>query len=133
MDIFYYCVLLVDDDETSLFLSQKTLTKHKLADHAHTALNGSIALDFIRQQLAAGNPDPHKPNLILLDINMPVMDGFEFMEEYAKLDFPEKHKTKIVMLTSSSNPRDLDKAHEQGIFGFMNKPLTLEKLVGLSA
>jgi CheY-like chemotaxis protein len=133
MEPAFYCVLLVDDDETSLFLSDLLLLKHRIADHTHSAANGEVALEYLQSVLEA-DPEPpaHKPNLILLDINMPIMDGFEFLEAWNALDFSGKEKVRIVMLTSSSNPRDLDAAEQYGVHGFLNKPLTRDKILNLS-
>ncbi|MDX2285199.1 MAG: response regulator [Bacteroidia bacterium] len=128
----FFCVLLVDDDDTSIFLSDLLLVRSRIADHTHSALNGEDALLYLRSQLTRqAAPDAHKPNLILLDINMPIMDGFEFLEAWSQLDFSGKDQVKIVMLTSSSNPRDLDAARHYGVHGFLNKPLTREKIMDL--
>ncbi|MDX1905432.1 MAG: response regulator [Bacteroidia bacterium] len=128
----FYCVLLVDDDEVSLFISQTILLRHKLADHTHTALNGDAALRFLQDQLIPDHPEPHKPNLIFLDIDMPVLDGFGFLDAYDRLIFPGKDAVRIVMLTSSSNPKDLEKAHQHGISEVISKPLTQEKVLHLT-
>ncbi|GAB4412689.1 MAG: hypothetical protein OHK0039_18890 [Bacteroidia bacterium] len=96
-------------------------------------MNGEDALQYLRAQLSQRTePGAHKPNLILLDINMPVMDGFEFLEAWQKIDFSGKDQVRIVMLTSSSNPRDLEAARNYGVDGFINKPLTREKIISLS-
>mgnify|MGYP002372271797 FL=1 len=66
------------------------------------------------------------PEVILLDINMPIMDGFEFMKEFnASTVSPN---SKVIILTSSSNPRDVEMAKELGITGYINKPLTDDKI-----
>ncbi|MDO1452031.1 response regulator [Rhodocytophaga aerolata] len=66
---------------------------------------------------------------MLLDINMPVMDGFEFLDAFANLEITQKESVVIVMLTTSLNPKDMDRLKEAPIQGFLNKPLT-EEMVG---
>ena len=75
-----------------------------------------------------------KPDIIFLDIDMPVMNGYEFIEAFASLDIPDKHLITIVILTSSLDPGDLAKARELGIKYYFNKPLSKEeirKLIGM--
>ena len=90
-------------------------------------MNGKEAVDFLMT-----NPDfqHEKPSLILLDINMPIMDGFEFLEEYSKLDSNLKASTVVVMLTTSLHPRDLERADTfPDLKAYINKPLTKEEIV----
>jgi len=87
-------------------------------------MNGEEALDFIKN-----NTEDIHPELILLDINMPVMDGFEFLQEYNKVDFNGKLKPHIIMLTTSTNPTDVDKVKKSDITGYINKPLTESKIM----
>ena len=69
----------------------------------------------------------HDVDIILLDINMPRMNGFEFLEAYDKIDDEQKARAVVIMLTTSTNPTDLEKAQQYGaISKFMNKPLTTE-------
>lgn len=68
------------------------------------------------------------PTLVLLDVNMPVMNGFEFLEAYDHLDITPKEHIIIIMLTTSLHPRDVERVQQLGIAGFMNKPLTKEKI-----
>jgi len=116
-------VFLVDDDETSNFLNTLLIRAMEITDKVEISKNGKEALSkFIKLN------DKDWPELVLLDINMPVMDGFEFLEEFEKLNAEEQENTKIIMLTSSSSPKDLDKAKKFNIAGYINKPLTEEKL-----
>lgn len=125
-------VLLVDDDPTSIFLQQHLLTDVcKYHGKIHECHNGKMALDYLENkgEFIANGTDYPKPDLILLDINMPVMNGFEFLDAYKLL--PEELKGGIVisMLTSSLNKLDREKAEKyQDVSDFITKPITSEQL-----
>lgn len=121
---------MIDDDDSSNFINKRIIEKAGITDVIETTLNGQEALDFLtnsgKYEKAPGHPFP-QPMLILLDINMPVMDGWEFLEAYQKLPENQKSKIIIVMLTTSLNPDDNQRAMQiSDISGFRNKPLTLE-------
>lgn len=116
-------ILLVDDDPTSCFLTQYIIEEMQLTDQIYTVSGGRDALDFIRSRQAL--PD-FCLDLILLDINMPDMDGFEFLEAFEALH--SNSSISIVMLTTSSNKRDMDKAKIYRVIDYLNKPITEEKL-----
>lgn len=130
-------ILLVDDDPTSIFLQQHLLTDVcKYEGQIHACHNGKVALDYLENkgEYASNGQEYPKPDLILLDINMPVMNGFEFLDVYKNL--PEKLKGGIVisMLTSSLNKQDKDKADKyQDVSDFITKPITKEHLDGILA
>lgn len=120
-------ILLVDDDETTNFVNQMLLEDMAVAQRVLVANNGKEALDLIRLQ----SDDGYFPELILLDINMPVMDGFEFLEAYEAQAFAWKQSVTIFVLTTSTNPGDIARLNETPINGFLNKPLTEEKVFHL--
>lgn len=121
------CILLVDDDQTTNFLNQLLLNKLAIADKLLTANDGAQALDLVQQHCSA---DPHAacPALILLDVNMPGMNGIQFLEAYQRLPQAQQEAIVIVMLTTSLHPRDLERVRQFNVHGFLNKPLTAEKV-----
>jgi CheY-like chemotaxis protein len=123
-----HCILLVDDDETSNFISQSVIDKMSFAEHIHQAINGKEALDFLLDQCTRELIDSC-PQVVFLDINMPVMNGLEFLSEFSKHDQNFLHIPEIFILTSSNDPDD--KAHTDQyamVKGYISKPLTVEKL-----
>lgn len=112
-------VLLVDDDTVTNFLHQRLITKLISTKDINTVSNGREAINYLLQRAAEGK---EYPSLILLDINMPVMDGFEFLEKFETIKEPDCNVL-IFMLTSSSNTADQNKATKYNIQGYINKPL----------
>ena len=124
-------VLLIDDDMATNFISKMLIKKAGITEHIETTLNGQQALDYLTNSGKYEKSDGifPQPMLILLDINMPVMDGWEFAEAFSKLNENQKGKVIIVMLTSSLNPDDKERASNlPAISGFQNKALTMEGL-----
>jgi len=125
------CVLLVDDNESDNFIHKRVLVKAGITNHIEIATNGQEALDFLTTT-RKGDPSEKRylqPELIFLDINMPVMDGWEFLEEYQKLDDIQKGRAVFIMLTTSCNPAD--RARAELIIGhdcFRYKPLTIRMI-----
>lgn len=118
------CVLLIDDDEPTNVLTQMIIEESGHTTHIEVAQSGQEALEYLLKT-KDNNTDSPSPDLIFLDINMPAMNGWEFLEEYKKLDL--ERKVIIVMLTTSLFPEDKTKADEmKEISAFENKPLTEE-------
>ena len=119
-------ILLVDDDPTSNYLNQLLLEELAVADQLLVATNGAEALHILTHVLppatAAG------PVLVLLDVNMPVMNGIEFLEAYQQLPPDRRQAVVIVMLTTSLHPRDLARIQALPIAGLVSKPLSEEKI-----
>jgi len=125
------CILVIDDDEPTNFFTRIILEEANCCNHIKTVQSGQEALDYLAQSEKPG-ADPNlypSPDLIFLDINMPAMNGWEFLDEYRNLNIAPQHKMIMVMLTTSLFPEDKAKAgRSPEISGFENKPLTLDKL-----
>lgn len=118
-------VLLVDDDAICNFLSAKTLERLGLVKDIHTALNGREALDLFNSYYQGSKTFP---DVILLDLNMPVMDGFSFLEAFKMLKLPHKEQVRIVVVSSSEDPADVERAKKLGAEQYLTKPVLESRL-----
>jgi CheY-like chemotaxis protein len=115
-------ILLIDDDDITNFYNSHLLRKMNVAEAIHEELNGRAALDYLEKA-------PHQPDLVFLDINMPVMNGFEFLEGYNKMAATRNETFLIMMLTSSLSPLDKSRAAQfSTVTDYYPKPLSVEKL-----
>ena len=114
------CVLLIDDNDDDNFYHRIVLKETGITERIEVAETGYEALKFLQNVQRI-------PELIFLDINMPRMNGWEFLECYKQLSLEEKDKAIIIMLTTSRNPADEKKAGSMPeVKGFESKPLTFE-------
>ncbi|MBF9239341.1 response regulator [Hymenobacter sp. BT683] len=120
------CILLVDDDPTTNYLNRKLLVSMGASGEVLTALNGQEALAILNAKFQ--QVDATCPDLIFLDVNMPLMNGFEFLDAYRQLPAEQQGATVVVMLTTSLHPRDVERAQQLPVSGFLTKPLTREKV-----
>src|ERR1700761_5917697 len=120
-------VLLVDDDEINNFISIKLIKKALLNTEIMACLNGKFAID---QLVELQRQDINKlPDYILLDINMPIMNGWEFLDEYKRMNIDPLGKTKIFIISSSVFSNDINKARSYPIVkSFISKPLSVDKI-----
>lgn len=115
-------VLLVDDNRATNFLHARILKKSGLVDKITTVQNGQEALDYLTTEVDGSYP---RPDLIFLDINMPTMNGWEFLHAYRKLPANQRGNIVVVMLTTSLDPEDLRRAKTiEEINEYAQKPLT---------
>ena len=118
-------VLLIDDNPIDLMINEKTIERYDSSIIIHKAASGKEALEMLRNGST-------KPNCILLDIKMPVMNGFEFLDELDKLEIEKNFG--IHMLSSSIDPSDLREADEREIVkSYIEKPLSTDKLAKIEA
>lgn len=111
------CIMLIDDNDDDNFYHKLIINEAHAASHIEVAENGFQALEYLTNCR-------RYPQLIFLDINMPAMNGWEFLEEYKKLDAARMNDIVIIILTTSMNPADEQKAREQKLVqGFETKPL----------
>lgn len=122
-------VLLIDDDNTTNFLNQLLLHNMHVSEQVLVAENGQEALGTLAQLQAEAGP-ASCPQLIFLDLNMPVMNGLGFLEAYQQTDRSACSPT-IIVLTSSLLERDAMRARRLPIAGFLTKPLTREKITAV--
>jgi CheY-like chemotaxis protein len=127
-------VLLVDDDKASLFLSTLFIENLELDIEVFSASHGKEALEVLEENnIKAGGGYQFTPCLIILDINMPVMNGWQFLDAYQKR-FPKELQSHIViaMMTVSEDERDFIRAMKNPFINeYISKPLTDEKVLEL--
>jgi CheY-like chemotaxis protein len=120
------CILLVDDDPDDNMYHQIILDEMNIAHRIDVALNGLDALAYLK------NNKLEAPEIIFLDLNMPKMNGWEFLEHYKHLNKEQKARVVLVILTTSANPDHIKKAKEiEEVTGFETKPLTKQMLHNL--
>ena len=120
------CIMLIDDDQNDNFFHEREIKKTNLSIDVITKNSAIDALEYLKSKKEDKNI---QPNLIFLDINMPQMNGWEFLQEYDQLDEEIKDRKIIIMLTSSKNPDEIARAMTfRSVSDFISKPLTKEKL-----
>lgn len=120
-------VFVVDDDKVYHFIIKKLLTKNNIDVEPSFYLNGLEAIEEIKGKIKLGTS---LPDLILLDINMPIMDGWQFLDELKKTNNVVDKNTTIYLVSSSDSISDINKAKEyqDQIKDFFFKPMTAEDL-----
>ena len=126
----YKHAMLLDDNELDNFINQKVIEANHFATKVYVNTSSKSALEFLNNLFISSTEKVDIfPEIIFIDLNMPMMDGFQFIENLKK-NLPKKTEAlKLAILTSSTNPNDRQKAEQiSKNIVFLNKPLTSEML-----
>ncbi len=128
-------VMLIDDNEMDNFINQKIIEANGFAEKIYTNTNGLSAIEFLKNIYVKKEMlDKMIPDVVFVDLNMPILNGFQFIEKFYELPTPIVEKSKIVILTSSLNAADKDIARRLNPeIVFLNKPLTAEALASIGS
>lgn len=118
-------ILLVEDNPGDVRLTQEALSGGKLKNHLYVAMDGEEAMDFLRR--SGDHNEAPRPDLILLDLNLPKMNGHEVLAEIKK-DDQLKH-IPVVVLTTSEDEQDILTSYNQYASSYIVKPVSLEKFI----
>ena len=120
-------IVIADDDiDEQVFIKSAIATcKHRI--FVDSVFNGVQLLDYLLKRNGYEAVES-LPDLILLDLNMPVMDGFSFLQAFQKINLPRKDQVSIIIVTSSHDPKDMARAKQMGVTKYLTKPLTEESL-----
>jgi CheY-like chemotaxis protein len=115
-------VLLVDDNEIDNFINERIIASSGFCEKAVVKNSADGALNYLRE---ISGDEQKIPDIIFLDLNMPIKDGFGFLEEFAQLDPSIRNKSKVIVLSSSISPEDINRASTNPhVFKYINKPLS---------
>jgi CheY-like chemotaxis protein len=129
----YPTIMLIDDNEIDNLINQKMIEAAAISEKIFTYTSAKSGLEFLKNMEKLDLADKILPDLIFLDIDMPLMDGFQFLDEFEKFSPTLKKKCKIIMLTSSINPQDYNLAKKYNTVKlFLNKPLAHDTIMGLN-
>jgi CheY-like chemotaxis protein len=121
-------IMCVDDDPITLMLFKKVVQKASFAKEIINAVNGQEAITLINTINSDSNQEK-KPQLIFLDLNMPVMGGWEFLDLFNASNYFNLNNTKVIILTSTIDPEDIKKSKSySNVIEFLSKPITVEML-----
>ena len=131
----YPAVMLIDDNEIDNLINQKMIEAASITETIYIHTGARSAIEFLKNVEKLESPGQSLlPSIIFLDIDMPLMDGFQFLDEFEKLSEATRTKCKVVMLTSSINPQDLNRSKKHKyVTEYINKPLSQESLEKLAS
>lgn len=130
----YKTIMLIDDNEIDNFINEKLIKAYHFAENVYVHTSSKSALEYLKniEVTLKDIPADLVPTHLLLDINMPILDGFHFLDEFEKFNPELINKIKIVMLTTSLNPMDFEKSKNyKHVVKFVHKPLTEQELSDL--
>lgn len=120
-------IYIIDDDKLFVFLTRKSIEETNLATEIKEFGDGQIAIDHLKQICSQADL---LPDIIFLDLSMPVMDGWEFLKEYTELEDKISKKIKLYVFSSSISPHDIERANTiKAVTDFIIKPLSKEKFI----
>jgi CheY-like chemotaxis protein len=120
-------ILIADDDADDRMMAKEALDECRLANHIDFVEDGVELLAYLRGQGRYAGPGPKRPGLIILDLNMPKMDGREALREI-KGD-PSLRRIPVVVMTTSKAEEDIYRTYDLGVSSFVTKPVTFDGLV----
>ena len=124
-------ILCIDDDPITLMLCKKVIIKSSFTNEIFTFQNGQEALQYFNTIKYSNDKDKPllKPELIFLDLNMPVMGGWEFLDHFITPEYSEFHSIKVIILSSTIDPEDMEKSKNYPmVMDFLSKPITVTML-----
>jgi len=122
--------MLIDDNEIDNLINQKMIEAAAITENIYTHTGAKSAIEFLKNMEKMDVADKVLPDVIFLDIDMPLMDGFQFLDEFANLSQLTRKKCKIIMLTSSINPQDFNRAKKyENVKLYLNKPLSHDSIM----
>lgn len=124
-------ILIIDDDEISNYLFVEMLQKLEVTKKYKFLNRGQEGLAYIADTFSNMSPTNLPPDLIFLDYRMPIMDGKEFIEELNLLNLQRFHWFNIILISSSINNKDKEHFLNHGVKGFLEKPVTAEKILNV--
>jgi CheY-like chemotaxis protein len=126
-------LLVVDDDPAARWLAGAAIQEAAIAENIIFCKNGNQAISYIKENCLPTYDDPGRqcPEIILLDVNMPVMDGFEFLEQLSTIEDLRHNNTSVILLSSASYQVVKPKVDKFSILGYLEKPVEAEKLIEL--
>lgn len=115
-------ILIIDDDKQLNLINQKILTASGMVGELHIVNNGKEGLDYLTLRSQRGYP---LPDIIILDLHMPVMDGFQFIDAYNAMTLAGKYKIELIVFSATTSQKDKQKVFAKGIKHFLDKPYIL--------
>ena len=130
----YKSIMLIDDNDIDNFINEKLIKAYHFAENVYVHSSTKSALEFLKNIEITLHEIPTDliPSCIFLDINMPILDGFHFLDEFEKIAPLLREKMNVAMLTTSLNPSDIEKSKQYAnVIKFIHKPLTEAELLTL--